>query len=646
MKPMLCRILAMPVLMALLFLNLQPSTVHAQGTAYTYQGRLNSGGTSANGSYDIAFTLFATNTSGVAIAGPVTNSGVNVTSGLFTTTVDFGNAFTGGSNWLEIAVSTNGANSFFTLAPRQQLAPVPYAVYSEIAGGIPGLVVLQTTNSPNLKGGSSANYIPSGVYGATISGGGGTGLTNGITGNFGTVAGGQGNTAGTDATVGGGNGNTAVFDGTVAGGYGNSASGAEGTIGGGAFNSAGVYATVGGGFGNNASGGGSFVGGGGFDGTTNYYGNSAQGGASVVGGGLNNIASGLYSAIGGGDNNAASGPVDVISGGEYNTASHNHTTVAGGDGNNAGGDYGTVGGGQGNNANGAGDVLAGGINNFSGGGNYSSISGGNNNDSSGSYAVIGGGQNNQVSALFAVIGGGVNNSATNDTSVVSGGTNNVSGGYAAIVAGGSDNQALGDYSFAAGNFAAATNNNSFVWSDGSTNTFSTTTNVFIARASGGFVLYSSTGGTGVSLAPGSGSWSTMSDRSAKNAFSPVHPQAILAEVASLPMSTWSYKTEQGVRHIGPMAQDFHTAFKVGEDNKHIADVDEGGVALAAIQGLNEKVEIGKWMAESQMEQLETENSELKGQMTELRSQLESLQKAVAQLAAKSPSSFAMNTQTQ
>jgi hypothetical protein len=38
-----------------------------------------------------------------------------------------------------------------------------------------------------------------------------------------------------------------------------------------------------------------------------------------------------------------------------------------------------------------------------------------------------------------------------------------------------------------------------------------------------------------------------------------------------------------------MAQDFYAAFNVGTDDKHIATVDEDGVALAAIQGLNEKL---------------------------------------------------------
>jgi len=63
----------------------------------------------------------------------------------------------------------------------------------------------------------------------------------------------------------------------------------------------------------------------------------------------------------------------------------------------------------------------------------------------------------------------------------------------------------------------------------------------------------------------------------------------LERVASLPISRWNFKTDAATRHIGPMAQDFYAAFNVGTDDKHIATVDEGGVALAAIQGLNEKL---------------------------------------------------------
>ena len=107
----------------------------AQGTAFTYQGQLNDGGCPANGSYDLTFTLFNANTNGVAIAGPVTNSAVLVTNGLFTVTIDFGaGVFNGQTNWLQIGVETNGGGSFTTLTPLQELTPTPYAIYSANAG--------------------------------------------------------------------------------------------------------------------------------------------------------------------------------------------------------------------------------------------------------------------------------------------------------------------------------------------------------------------------------------------------------------------------------------------------------------------------------------------------------------------------------
>jgi hypothetical protein len=62
-------------------------------------------------------------------------------------------------------------------------------------------------------------------------------------------------------------------------------------------------------------------------------------------------------------------------------------------------------------------------------------------------------------------------------------------------------------------------------------------------------------------------------------------------VAGLPISTWSYEAQgSDVRHIGPMAQDFARAFGVGDDERHITSIDADGVALAAIKGLNERVE--------------------------------------------------------
>jgi hypothetical protein len=105
-----------------------------------------------------------------------------------------------------------------------------------------------------------------------------------------------------------------------------------------------------------------------------------------------------------------------------------------------------------------------------------------------------------------------------------------------------------------------------------------------------------------------------SDRNAKKNFSSVDSLSILEKVVRLPISSWNYKTDaNSLRHIGPMAQDFHATFGLnGTDNKHISSVDEQGVALAAIQGLNQK--------------LEKENAALKAQFKSLEARLAKLER--------------------
>jgi endosialidase-like protein len=96
---------------------------------------------------------------------------------------------------------------------------------------------------------------------------------------------------------------------------------------------------------------------------------------------------------------------------------------------------------------------------------------------------------------------------------------------------------------------------------------------------------------GVTLPPGGGSWSSLSDAAVKENVTQVDPTEILRGVASLPISTWNYESQApSIRHIGPMAQDFNEAFNVGEDDRFVTTVDADGVALAAIQGLNAKIE--------------------------------------------------------
>lgn len=250
--------------------------------------------------------------------------------------------------------------------------------------------------------------------------------------------------------------------------------------------------------------------------------------------------------------------------------------------------------------------------------------------------VFGGRLNNVGNVAGATIAGGgrpvdycgdtnaasCSNSVQANYGTVGGGRGNSAWGYASTIPGGADNFALGQYSFAAGRAAFATGDGSFVWADASSDSaFGTDNpeaqpNTFNVRATGGtnFVTSMDRDGhatAGIRLAPGSGSWSSLSDRHVKNNLLSVNAEQVLDRVADLPITTWHYIAQtDGVRHIGPMAQDFYAAFDVGEDNRHITEVDEGGVALAAIQGLNKK--------------LETENASLRAELAALRTRVDAV----------------------
>lgn len=101
----------------------------------------------------------------------------------------------------------------------------------------------------------------------------------------------------------------------------------------------------------------------------------------------------------------------------------------------------------------------------------------------------------------------------------------------------------------------------------------------------------------------------ISDRNAKRGIEPVDPQAVLESVARMPVSTWSYKSDDpSVRHMGPMAQDFYGEFGLGATDKAYSPIDAHGAAFAAIQGLYERVE----EQGARIEKLERENADLRG----------------------------------
>jgi hypothetical protein len=335
----------------------------------------------------------------------------------------------------------------------------------------------------------------------------------------------------------------------------------------------GTDAFVGGGLSNVAGGNYSFVG----DGYSNQ---ACDAFSAVVDGESNAISSGEQSLgfIGGGEANTLIGDpmFAAILGGANNEVTNEFSAVVGGGGNQVAATYSLIGGGESNTIN--------------TNGSYGAIVSGNTNSLSGEYGFIGGGTNNTVSGEGGYIAAGGYNTVSGEGAVIDGGFNSSASGTFATIPGGYVNSAAGTYSFAAGARASAANEGSFVWSDGSDGDAILTSSrayQFLARASGGFTLYTNAASTvGAQLAAGSGTWASLSDRNAKTNIVPLDDATVLDKVASLPISRWSYKSEHGVRHVGPMAQDFYAAFGVGEDDKHITSIDEDGVALAAIKALH------------------------------------------------------------
>jgi Chaperone of endosialidase len=538
MKTKLARMKRLTTLLALLSIaHFHPSTMFAQGTAFTYQGRLNDGANPANGSYDLRFIVFD-NSAGGNQQGPIlTNSATGVSNGLFTVALDFGNQFPGASRWLEIAVRTNGVGSFFTLSSRQAITPAPYAITA----------------------GSVVSSGLTGTYGNTVT-------FNNANNNF------SGAFTGNGANV--TNVNAATLGGLSPAGFWKSAGNAGTTPG------------------------------------THFMGTTDNQPLELKINGTRALR--LEPTINDANH---SNIVNLIGGSALNYVSNGviGATVSGG---------------------GAGNLF---------GSAYI-------NSVTSDFGTVGGGLQN-TSGPFATVGGGSGNTASGTSATVSGGSLNTASGTSAIIPGGDQCTATGDWSFAAGLRAHANHNGAFVWADpGGVGFTSTGVNQFLIRAAGGVGIglnnpasqlhVSSAGGNpqlqitqttttdyarlrmnvlgspswemdvspgatpGISWWTGSvkmnldyngnlttvGTVNGSSDRNLKEHFSPVSSREVLDKVSSLPITEWNYKTDgTALRHIGPMAQDFYAAFNVGTDDKHISMVDADGVALAAIQGLNQKL---------------------------------------------------------
>lgn len=564
------------------------SALHAQGTAFTYEGRLKVGSGPANGLFDMTFALCYSASGPGQLGATVTHHATEVTDGLFNVTLDFGEEFPGADRWLEIAVRPNGPGAFTTLTPRQKLTPTPYAITAAnvaAGGGISGrytnwVSFENLTNSfngwfsgngeglDNVNAQKLGGLSPSDFWKAA----GNAGTTPGV--NF------LGTTDNQSLTLKVNNKVALQFmPGTTV----------PNVVGGMAGNLPSVIAS-------------------GVSGAVIAGGNAPSGGVTGLGGGDFQAVYDNDGTVGGGfGNKVGNGNADVtdaafatVAGGVFNSAANYAATVAGGDGNFSGGLRSFIGGGFGNAANGS----------------YGTVPGGFLNTASGEFSFAAGRRakanhpgsfvwadsqdsdfastaNNQFNIRAQ---GGVR--LNTDTSLLFGntGTSILSpdqGG--AIELGSSTIAAAAPYIDFHYGIGAAQNYNVRIVNDG------TETLSIFRFASGTRMAQFSPAGLSVN-----GTFVSTSDRNAKENFRSVNGYEVLDKVVALPLSRWNYKADKASEHIGPMAQDFYAAFGVGPDDKHIATVDADGVALAAIQGLNQR-----------LEETRKENAELKQRLEKL-----------------------------
>jgi hypothetical protein len=162
-------------LVLLLIAFVSPVEADPIGTAFTYQGQLAVNGAPANDNYDFIFALYNSSSSGSELGSALITNGLPVSNGLFYTTLDFGNQFSGTASWLSISVRTNNTGNYVVLTPRQTLTPTPNALFATTASNLSGAVsVVQLTGA--LVNNQLANSAVTIAAGIGLSGGGAVAL--------------------------------------------------------------------------------------------------------------------------------------------------------------------------------------------------------------------------------------------------------------------------------------------------------------------------------------------------------------------------------------------------------------------------------------------------------------------------------------
>jgi trimeric autotransporter adhesin len=157
---------------------------------------------------------------------------------------------------------------------------------------------------------------------------------------------------------------------------------------------------------------------------------------------------------------------------------------------------------------------------------------------------------------------------------------------------------------------------------GAGNTFNEFGDIGFRHSNGGFFMNAFTldsganrlevfgGSGGVAVVTNGGAFQNASSRAIKEGFQAVNALDVLRKVMTLPMTTWTYKGSEEGTHMGPIAEDFKEIFNLSGDGKGISTVDANGVAIAAIQGLNIKLEAS-----------EQENAALKARLDALEARM-------------------------
>ncbi|HEY0037459.1 MAG TPA: tail fiber domain-containing protein [Longimicrobium sp.] len=267
---------------------------------------------------------------------------------------------------------------------------------------------------------------------------------------------------------------------------------------------------------------------------------------------------------------------------------------------------------------------------------FFTFAGGNQVTASGYGSFAFGDQVTASSTVGVGFGSGV---TVSGTAGFSAGASNVCSGFACVAlgytvrAGGQGSVALGyrttannDYAVAIGYRASNnTHTGTMVMGDESTtdSVRNQADNEFRARYIGGFRLRVSAaangntpgagGNVGCDLTPAVPTWTCASSRTLKTDYLSVDGEDVLRRVHDLPITTWTMTGgDHRVRHIGPVAEDFHRAFGMGLGPTTIGLGDIDGVNLAAAKAL----ELRTARLQAQLDERTAEVAALRGVLDE------------------------------